>query len=71
MQGLHTLFTGEDDTWEAWLSVDASGFSSVISFSGNRIKLRRGYSASHSPKPTQVFVLFPLLCFNSKKQSML
>ncbi|XWS21970.1 hypothetical protein CRYUN_Cryun30bG0103700 [Craigia yunnanensis] len=51
--GLHTLFTGEDDTWEAWLNVDASGFSSVISFSGNGIKLRRGYSASQSPKPTQ------------------
>ncbi|GKV09233.1 hypothetical protein SLEP1_g20768 [Rubroshorea leprosula] len=51
--GLHALFTGEDDTWEAWLYVDASGFSSVISFGGNGIKLRRGYSASHSPKPTQ------------------
>ncbi|XVF63425.1 hypothetical protein PTKIN_Ptkin09bG0086100 [Pterospermum kingtungense] len=51
--GLHALFTGEDNTWEAWLNVDASGFSSVISFGGNGIKLRRGYSASHSPKPTQ------------------
>ncbi|KAH1065019.1 hypothetical protein J1N35_030006 [Gossypium stocksii] len=51
--GLHALFTGEDGTWEAWLNVDASGFSSVISFSGSAIKLRRGYSASHSPKPTQ------------------
>ncbi|GLT32961.1 hypothetical protein SLA2020_075880 [Shorea laevis] len=51
--GLHALFTGEDDTWEAWLNVDASGFSSVISFGGNGIKLRRGYCASHSPKPTQ------------------
>ncbi|KAB2030911.1 hypothetical protein ES319_D05G266300v1 [Gossypium barbadense] len=51
--GLHALFTGEDDTWEAWINVDASGFSSVISFGGSAIKLRRGYSASHSPKPTQ------------------
>ncbi|EOY17114.1 Shoot gravitropism 2 (SGR2) isoform 2 [Theobroma cacao] len=51
--GLHALFTGEDDTWEAWLNVDASGFSSVISFSGNAVKLRRGFSASHFPKPTQ------------------
>ncbi|KAL6316176.1 hypothetical protein AAG906_016006 [Vitis piasezkii] len=51
--GLHALFTGEDDTWEAWLNVDASGFSSVISLSGNGIKLRRGYSPSLSPKPTQ------------------
>ncbi|XP_017981317.1 PREDICTED: phospholipase SGR2 isoform X2 [Theobroma cacao] len=50
---LHALFTGEDDTWEAWLNVDASGFSSVISFSGNAVKLRRGFSASHFPKPTQ------------------
>ncbi|KAF9670533.1 hypothetical protein SADUNF_Sadunf13G0078900 [Salix dunnii] len=51
--GLHALFTGEDDTWEAWLNIDASGFSNIISMSGNGIKLRRGYSASHSAKPTQ------------------
>ncbi|XP_023549998.1 phospholipase SGR2-like isoform X3 [Cucurbita pepo subsp. pepo] len=51
--GLHALFTGEDDTWEAWLNVDASGFSSVISLGGNGIKLRRGYSLSNAPKPTQ------------------
>ncbi|XP_015578711.2 phospholipase SGR2 isoform X1 [Ricinus communis] len=51
--GLHALFTGEDDTWEAWLNVDASGFSSIITLSGNGIKLRRGYSASQSTKPTQ------------------
>lgn len=51
--GLHALFTGEDDTWEAWLNVDSSGFSSAIGFSGNGIKLRRGFSASQSPKPTQ------------------
>ncbi|XP_014493841.1 phospholipase SGR2 isoform X2 [Vigna radiata var. radiata] len=52
-QGLHALFTGEDDTWEAWLNIDASGFSSFVSFTGNAIKLRRGYSPSNSPKPTQ------------------
>ncbi|KAK6945735.1 DDHD domain [Dillenia turbinata] len=51
--GLHALFTGEDDTWEAWLNVDASGFSSVISLGGNGIKLRRGFSTSQSLKPTQ------------------
>ncbi|XP_068313537.1 phospholipase SGR2-like isoform X4 [Pyrus communis] len=51
--GLHALFTGEDNTWEAWLNIDASGFSSVISLGGNGMKLRRGYSASHSPKPTK------------------
>ncbi|XP_022152435.1 phospholipase SGR2 isoform X2 [Momordica charantia] len=51
--GLHALFTGEDNTWEAWLNVDASGFSSVIALGGNGIKLRRGYSPSNSPKPTQ------------------
>ncbi|CAM8911658.1 unnamed protein product [Rhodiola kirilowii] len=51
--GLHALFTGEDDTWEAWLNVDASGLSSMITLSGNGIKLRRGYVASHSAKPTQ------------------
>ncbi|KAL8142744.1 hypothetical protein V2J09_015776 [Rumex salicifolius] len=51
--GLHALFTGEDDTWEALLNVDASGFSSVINFGGNGIKLRRGYAPSQSLKPTQ------------------
>ncbi|PKI55011.1 hypothetical protein CRG98_024611 [Punica granatum] len=52
-KGLHALFTGEDNTWEAWLNVDSSGFSSVVGLSGNGIKLRRGYSPSQSPKPTQ------------------
>ncbi|XP_057503098.1 phospholipase SGR2 isoform X1 [Actinidia eriantha] len=51
--GLHALFTGEDDTWEGWLNIDASGFSSVISLGGNGIMLRRGYAASQSLKPTQ------------------
>ncbi|GMN30671.1 hypothetical protein TIFTF001_002906 [Ficus carica] len=51
--GLHALFIGEDDTWEAWLHVDPSGFSSVIPLGGNGVKLRRGYSKSDSPKPTQ------------------
>ncbi|OVA14553.1 DDHD [Macleaya cordata] len=51
--GLHALFTGEDDTWEAWLNTDASGFSNIIGFKGNGIKLRRGYSSSGSVKPTQ------------------
>ncbi|WJX43509.1 Phospholipase sgr2, variant 2 [Trifolium repens] len=52
-QGLHALFTGEDDTWEAWLNIDASGFSNFVSLAGSGIKLRRGYSPSNSPKPTQ------------------
>ncbi|KAK4256407.1 hypothetical protein QN277_009277 [Acacia crassicarpa] len=51
--GLHALFTGEDDTWEAWLNADSSGFSNIASLAGNGIKLRRGYSPSNSPKPTQ------------------
>ncbi|KAL0460390.1 UNVERIFIED_CONTAM: Phospholipase SGR2 [Sesamum latifolium] len=50
--GLHALFTGEDDTWEAWLSVD-SGFSSVVGFGRNSSKLRRGYAPSQSQKPTK------------------
>ncbi|KAL0436642.1 UNVERIFIED_CONTAM: Phospholipase SGR2 [Sesamum radiatum] len=50
--GLHALFTGEDDTWEAWLSVD-SGFSSVVAFGRNSSKLRRGYAPSQSQKPTK------------------
>jgi hypothetical protein len=57
---LHALFTGEDNTWEAWLNADASGFSNVINFGSNGIKLRRGYAPSLSPKPTQV-PLFMLL----------
>ncbi|XP_077224242.1 phospholipase SGR2-like isoform X2 [Tasmannia lanceolata] len=52
-QGLHALFTGEDDTWEAWLGIDTSGFSHVIGMRGNDVKLRRGFSASGSLKPTQ------------------
>ncbi|KAH9625877.1 hypothetical protein KSS87_016508 [Heliosperma pusillum] len=52
-QGLHALFTGEDPTWEAWLNVDASGFSGIVNLGGKGIKLRRGYAASPSPKPTQ------------------
>ncbi|XP_073291658.1 phospholipase SGR2-like isoform X1 [Primulina huaijiensis] len=51
--GLHALFTGEDDTWESWLNVDASGISSVIGFGRNNIKLRRGYASPQSKKPTQ------------------
>ncbi|PON57071.1 hypothetical protein PanWU01x14_176610 [Parasponia andersonii] len=51
--GLHALFLGEDDAWEAWLNVDPSGFSSMIPLGGNGVKLRRGYSKSDSPKPTQ------------------
>ncbi|CAH9071079.1 unnamed protein product [Cuscuta europaea] len=51
--GLHALFTGEDDTWEGWLNVDASGFSGVFRFGRNDIKLRRGYAPSQSMKPTQ------------------
>ncbi|KAL4184094.1 hypothetical protein AMTRI_Chr11g101630 [Amborella trichopoda] len=53
VQGLHALFTGEDDTWEAWLGIDTSGLSSVIGFGGNGIKLRRGFAPSGSLKPTQ------------------
>ncbi|KAJ4881271.1 Phospholipase SGR2 [Raphanus sativus] len=51
--GLHALFTGEDSTWEAWLNVDPSGFSGFVGYTGNGIKLRRGYAGSYSPKPTQ------------------
>ncbi|KAH6812598.1 shoot gravitropism 2 [Perilla frutescens var. frutescens] len=51
--GLHALFTGEDDTWEAWLGVDSSGFSGVVRFGRNGIKLRRGYAPPQSQKPTQ------------------
>lgn len=54
VQGLHALFTGEDDTWEAWLVFDKSGFKLG---GGNTIKLRRGFSSSGSLKPTQVSVL--------------
>lgn len=66
MQGLHALFTGEDDTWEAWLAVDASGISSVVSLGNNGIKLRRGYAPSQSKKPTQV-TLITSNCYSISK----
>ncbi|XP_057864336.1 phospholipase SGR2 isoform X8 [Cryptomeria japonica] len=52
-QSLHALFTGEDDTWEAWLGVDSSSLLLVIGVRGNGIKLRRGFAPSGSPQPTQ------------------
>lgn len=36
--------------------MDASGFSSIITLGGNGMKLRRGYSASYTSKPTQVSI---------------
>ncbi|KAG8086633.1 hypothetical protein GUJ93_ZPchr0010g8921 [Zizania palustris] len=45
---LHALFTGEDDTWEAWLVFDTGP-----KLGGSTIKLRRGFSSSGSAKPTQ------------------
>ncbi|KAD4180446.1 hypothetical protein E3N88_29037 [Mikania micrantha] len=51
--GLYALFTGEDDTWDAWLNTISSGFSSIVNFGGTGLKLRRGYAPSYSPKPTQ------------------
>ncbi|KAI3986406.1 hypothetical protein MKX01_037688 [Papaver californicum] len=51
--GLHALFTGEDDNWEAWMNFGTAGFSNVISLRGNGIQLRRGYASSGSQKPTQ------------------
>jgi len=47
-QGLHALFTGEDDTWEAWLVFDTGP-----KLGSNTIKLRRGFSSSGSANPTQ------------------
>ncbi|XP_042068147.1 phospholipase SGR2-like isoform X5 [Salvia splendens] len=51
--GLHALFTGEDDTWKAWLGVDVSGISGVVKFGKNGINIRRGYAPPQSQKPTQ------------------
>lgn len=53
LEGLHALFSGEDDTWEAWLGLDSSGISSILGFKGLGIKLRRGFAPSQSPQPTQ------------------
>lgn len=52
VQGLHALFTGEDDTWEAWLVYDSSGFTLNVG-RGHGIKVRRGFSSSGSLKPSQ------------------
>ncbi|KAI3710797.1 hypothetical protein L2E82_40591 [Cichorium intybus] len=52
--GLHALFTGEDDTWEAWLYMGLNGFGSIVKFGVTGLKLRRGYARSQSSKPTQV-----------------
>ena len=49
LQGLHALFTGEDDTWEACLVFDTGP-----KLGSNTIKLRRGFSSSGSANPTQV-----------------
>nr|XP_043630701.1 phospholipase SGR2-like isoform X2 [Erigeron canadensis] len=51
--GLHALFTGEDDTWDAWLNVPSHGFAGIVNIGGTAIKVRRGYAPSQSPKPTQ------------------
>lgn len=51
-QELHALFTGEDDTWEAWLVKGNTGFALNLG-GGNGIKLRRGYSSSRSSNPSQ------------------
>ncbi|KAJ0969391.1 hypothetical protein J5N97_022268 [Dioscorea zingiberensis] len=50
--GLHALFTGEDDTWEAWLVYENSAFVLNVG-KGIGIKLRRGFSSSGSQKPSQ------------------
>lgn len=49
MQDLHALFTGVDDTWEAWLVFDTGP-----KLGSKTIKLRRGFSSSESAKPSQV-----------------
>ncbi|XP_062192123.1 phospholipase SGR2-like [Phragmites australis] len=45
---LHALFTGVDDTWEAWLVFDTGP-----KLGSKPIKLRRGFSSSESAKPSQ------------------
>ena len=55
LQGLHAIFTGEDDTWDAWLKIPSYVFSGTVHFRGTGIKLRRGYAPSQSPKPTHVY----------------
>lgn len=55
LQGLYAIFTGEDDTRDAWLKIPSSVFSGTVDFRGTGIKLRRGYAPSRSPKPTHVY----------------
>ncbi|CAO2164686.1 unnamed protein product [Urochloa humidicola] len=48
MPDLHALFTGEDDTWEAWLVFDTGP-----KLGSNTVKLRRGFPGSDPTKPSQ------------------
>jgi hypothetical protein len=66
VQGLHAFFTGEDDTWEAWLVFDTGP-----KLGSSTIKIRRGFSSSGAANPTQVnnhvncfnaIYVYPKLC---------
>ncbi|XP_065026037.1 phospholipase SGR2-like isoform X8 [Musa acuminata AAA Group] len=52
-EGLHAIFTGDDDSWEAWLAFDRSSFSLNMG-GGNRVKLRRGFSPSAKPSQDEL-----------------
>ncbi|BBN19897.1 phospholipase DDHD1 [Marchantia polymorpha subsp. ruderalis] len=52
-EGLHALFTGEDDSWEAWLCIDANRVSQVLGLRGSDFRLRRGFVLPESAQPTQ------------------
>ncbi|GAQ85140.1 unknown protein [Klebsormidium nitens] len=57
--GLYALFTGEDDTWEAWLGVDGSGVISRMFSAGHpTTRLRRGFRDEGAPVGQEEHLVF-------------
>jgi hypothetical protein len=52
LQGLHAIFTGEDDTWDAWLKIPSDGFSGTLHFRGVGM-----FHLSHQSQPMYIFTV--------------
>lgn len=51
-QGLHDIFTGEDDIWDAWLKILSAGFSGTLHFRGVGM-----FHLSHQSQPMYIFTV--------------